>query len=105
MSQMGLKPTSPDNQTLVRSGLESGHFCAGRRAIGEPPTFADQLKNVDIAAAVVASPEYLAGRGVPQDVSELRNHDLIAFDNFTRNREWRFGPVNQSEKFDYVPAK
>jgi DNA-binding transcriptional LysR family regulator len=48
-----------------------------------------------VRRVLVASPDYLAGRGVPKDVSELRNHDLIAFDNFTRNGEWRFGPANQ----------
>ncbi|MBB3957239.1 LysR family transcriptional regulator [Novosphingobium sediminicola] len=41
---------------------------------------------------LVASPDYLARRGVPGDVVALRDHDLIAFDNFTQNGEWRFGP-------------
>jgi len=41
---------------------------------------------------LVASPAYLAARGTPVAVPQLHDHDLIAFDNFTRNGEWRFGP-------------
>lgn len=41
---------------------------------------------------LVASPAYLACRGTPAQVADLAGHDLIAFDNFTANGEWRFGP-------------
>jgi DNA-binding transcriptional LysR family regulator len=40
---------------------------------------------------LVASPAYLAARGTPTAVPQLHDHDLIAFDNFTPNGEWRFG--------------
>lgn len=53
------------------------------------------VRIAQVRRVLVASPDYLAKRGVLQDVSELRNHDLIAFDNFTRNGEWRFGAENQ----------
>jgi DNA-binding transcriptional LysR family regulator len=53
------------------------------------------VRILQVRRALVASPEYLAARGEPQDVAELRDHDLIAFDNFTRNGEWRFGPAGQ----------
>jgi DNA-binding transcriptional LysR family regulator len=46
----------------------------------------------EVRRALVASPTYLAARGTPMDPAALREHDLIAFDNFTLNGEWRFGP-------------
>lgn len=45
-----------------------------------------------VRRVLVASPKYLKDHGVPATVAELGDHDLIAFDNFTRNGEWRFGP-------------
>jgi DNA-binding transcriptional LysR family regulator len=53
------------------------------------------MRIAQVRRVLVASPEYLGSRGTPQDVTELRNHDLVAFDNFTRNGEWRFGRANQ----------
>lgn len=47
----------------------------------------------EVRRVLVASPAYLAARGEPTDVAALHAHDLIAFDNFTRNGEWRFGPA------------
>lgn len=41
---------------------------------------------------LVASPDYLAARGTPQNVAALADHDLVTFDAFAPNREWRFGP-------------
>jgi len=38
----------------------------------------------------VASPTYLAEQGMPCQVSDLPKHDLIAFDSFALNGEWRF---------------
>ena len=40
---------------------------------------------------LVGSATYLAARGTPQDIGALRKHDLVAFDAFTPNGEWRFG--------------
>lgn len=45
----------------------------------------------DVRWVVVASPAYLAARGVPASSIALWDHDLIAFDNFSLNNEWRFG--------------
>ena len=39
---------------------------------------------------LVASPDYLTRRGVPQDPTDLRLHDVIAFTGLMPNREWRF---------------
>lgn len=40
---------------------------------------------------LVSSPAYLAARGTPASVAKLHEHDLIVFDNFAPNGEWRFG--------------
>jgi DNA-binding transcriptional LysR family regulator len=45
----------------------------------------------DVRRILVASPGYLAARGTPTEASHLAHHDLIAFDTFTQNSEWRFG--------------
>lgn len=37
----------------------------------------------------VASPSYLAAHGEPKAPTELADHSLVAFDNFTLNGEWR----------------
>lgn len=39
----------------------------------------------------VASPDYLAKRGVPAALEDLARHDLIHFDTVTLNRVWRQG--------------
>ncbi len=45
----------------------------------------------EIHRVLVASPDYLARRGTPESVAHLHDHDLIMFDNFAPNGEWRFG--------------
>lgn len=39
---------------------------------------------------LVANPDYLARRGVPQAPTDLRLHSIIAFTGLMPNREWRF---------------
>jgi DNA-binding transcriptional LysR family regulator len=41
---------------------------------------------------LVASPDYLATRGTPRTLAAVADHELIAFDAFAPNGEWRFGP-------------
>lgn len=48
------------------------------------------LRLGEVRRVLVASPDYLAARGTPATIGALRDHDLIAFDNFSRNDEWRF---------------
>ena len=45
----------------------------------------------EVRRTLVASPAYLAARGEPQSPEDLAAHDLIAFDTFAANGEWRFG--------------
>jgi DNA-binding transcriptional LysR family regulator len=39
---------------------------------------------------LVASPDYLAGRGAPASPADLRRHSVISFTALMPNREWRF---------------
>ena len=55
-----------------------------------PDSALHAVKLTDVRRMLVASPAYLAARGTPETVAQLYGHDLIAFDNFTRNGEWRF---------------
>lgn len=51
------------------------------------------VKVADVRRVLVASPAYLAARGAPKAAAQLKQHDLIAVENFTQNGEWRFaGP-------------
>jgi len=43
-----------------------------------------------VRQVLVASPVYIEKRGVPTQLEELYQHDLIAFDGFAQNPEWRF---------------
>ncbi len=45
----------------------------------------------EVRRTLVASPAYLEARSLPKTAADLHNHDLIAFDNFAANGEWRFG--------------
>jgi len=59
---------------------------------------------------LVASPAYLARRGMPEDPSELRLHEVIAFTGLMPNREWRFRrdgrslPVRVAPRFEVNDA-
>jgi DNA-binding transcriptional LysR family regulator len=48
------------------------------------------IRVAEVRRVLVASPAYLAEQGVPAHVSDLLKHDLIAFDSFALNSEWRF---------------
>jgi DNA-binding transcriptional LysR family regulator len=50
------------------------------------------VRVAEVWRTLVASPAYLAARGEPTDAAGLRSHDLITFDIFAPNGEWRFGP-------------
>jgi DNA-binding transcriptional LysR family regulator len=49
------------------------------------------VRLTEVRRVLVASPTYLKSRGIPATSAELGGHDLIGFDNFTRNGEWRLG--------------
>jgi DNA-binding transcriptional LysR family regulator len=48
------------------------------------------VRLAEVRRVLVANPTYLADRGVPSGVSDLHKHDLVVFDNFATNGEWRF---------------
>lgn len=49
------------------------------------------VKVAEVRVVLVASPAYLAERGMPSDAAALQAHDLIAFDSGLGAAEWRFG--------------
>ena len=48
------------------------------------------VRLAEVRRVLVASPTYLADRGVPSSALELLKHNLIVFDNFATSGEWRF---------------
>ncbi len=48
------------------------------------------VRIAQVRRVLVASPDYLARRGIPSEVAHLHDHDLILFENLAQNREWRF---------------
>lgn len=63
--------------------------CAVRiGALGDSSLVAVKIGAVD--AAVCASPDYLARRGIPKTPHELALHECVRFSLITMAREWRF---------------
>ncbi|MFZ3181426.1 MAG: LysR family transcriptional regulator [Methylocystis silviterrae] len=52
---------------------------------------------------LVASPDYLVRRGVPQTPADLRLHSIIAFTGLMPNREWRFLDGKKGNSVSFVP--
>jgi DNA-binding transcriptional LysR family regulator len=52
---------------------------------------------------VVASPEYLARRGVPDRPAALAKHDVIFATTFQRPSEWRFGEGKRAPVARFTP--
>ncbi len=52
---------------------------------------------------VVASPDYLAKRGVPDRPAALNRHDLIFFTAHQRPSEWRFGRGSRGAVVRFTP--
>ena len=52
---------------------------------------------------LVASPDYLARRGVPRTPTDLRLHSMIAFTGLMPNREWRFLDGKRGNSISFVP--
>ena len=44
-----------------------------------------------VERVLIASPDYLARRGVPEAPADLARHDVIAFENADKTDEWQFG--------------
>ena len=48
------------------------------------------VRVAEVTRVLVASPVYLVEHGMPTEVAHLHQHDLIAFEGFAPNGEWRF---------------
>jgi DNA-binding transcriptional LysR family regulator len=52
---------------------------------------------------LVASPDYLARRGMPRTPADLRLHSMIAFTGLMPNREWRFVDGRSGQSVSFMP--
>lgn len=58
----------------------------------------------EVRRVLVASPAYLAQRGVPQHPRDLKLHSIIAFTGLMQNREWRFADGNATANVHLSPT-
>lgn len=49
-----------------------------------------------VRRVLVAAPSYLAERGTPSTLADLRTHDIVAFTGISPTNEWRFGRAERS---------
>lgn len=56
-----------------------------------------------VSRVTVASPDYLARRGEPQEPAQLAEHDTIVGTQRASLREWRFGPHENGERVRLTP--
>lgn len=61
-----------------------------------PDSALHAVRIAEIHRVLVASPAYLAERGEPRNIAQLHDHDLIMFEGFAPNGEWRFGPTGKT---------
>lgn len=52
---------------------------------------------------LVASPDYLAKRGAPQEPDDLKLHSIIAFTGLMPDREWRYGDGKHAGRVSLQP--
>lgn len=56
-----------------------------------------------VQRVLVASPDYLARRGMPAQPADLRLHAMIAFTGLMPNREWRFLDGKSGNSVSFMP--
>src|SRR5262245_38506706 len=67
----------------------------------DSPIMARQVGEVQ--RVVVASPDYLAARGAPERIADLKRHDIIAFTGGGFAREWRFREGKRTIAANIIP--
>ncbi|MBB5048215.1 DNA-binding transcriptional LysR family regulator [Rhodopseudomonas rhenobacensis] len=82
--------------------VEDGVDCAIR--IGQLPDSSLVARAVgDMRRIVVASPDYLAARGVPKTPAALAKHDTIQFGALAAAPEWRFSEAGREIRISCTP--
>ena len=67
--------------------------------IGELPDSTLRARKLsEVSLHMVASPAYLAGRGVPRDIAELSEHELLHYSNLASGNFWRLLGPNGKER-------
>jgi DNA-binding transcriptional LysR family regulator len=56
-----------------------------------------------VRRVLVASPEYLAQRGIPTKPADLKLHSMIAFTGLMPNREWRYLDGRSGNSVSFMP--
>ena len=77
--------------------VEEGIDIALRIAV-LPDSALHAIRLTEVRRVLVASPDYLSRRGAPLKISDLHQHDLIAFD-LPQGHEWRFASGRPSIRF------
>ncbi len=57
----------------------------------------------DVRRILVASPAYLAKRGIPKRPADLKPYAMISHTALMPNREWKFTDNNKSARLTFVP--
>jgi DNA-binding transcriptional LysR family regulator len=86
------------NVDLIEEGLD---LAVRIGALADSSLVARQVGSV--RRVVVASPAYLARRGVPRTPSDLASHDTIFGMARSLAREWRFGPSPRGPQVRLLP--
>ena len=67
--------------------------------IGELPDSSLRARKIGTAESrLVASPEYLATHGMPENIEDLSNHTLLHYSNLSTGNFWRLRTANGTEK-------
>jgi DNA-binding transcriptional LysR family regulator len=86
----------------VTSLIDEGIDVAVR--IGAMPDSALMAKRIGaVRRVLVASPRYLARRGIPATATELRQHDLVAFTGLGAGRDWRLAQGGRIKTISVAP--
>ncbi|MDI9245338.1 LysR family transcriptional regulator [Marinobacter sp. CHS3-4] len=82
--------------------LEEG-FDVGIR-IGVLPDSSMRAKKVGhVRVLLVASPDYLSQRGIPQNLDDLKNHTLISSQSGSMSHDWKFDLKGRKTAFHIHP--
>ncbi|MFM2041486.1 MAG: hypothetical protein RLY86_62 [Pseudomonadota bacterium] len=72
--------------------------------VGHLPDSALMARKVgDVRRILVASPGYIARRGLPVVPADLRLHSIVSFTGLMPNREWRYGGAGQQGHITLQP--
>lgn len=81
-----------------RVDLAGGGFDLGIRIGKLPDSSLKARRLTSVRASVLASPDYIAGRGRPEHPRDLNGHDLLYYANLAMSEQFRFKLGNRIEQ-------